>query len=188
MKTIEIKNRFTDEVIFSYKCENNTIKITVEKAVKDNANLHNASLEGASLEGARLEGASLDGASLEWANLKSARLEGANLEWANLKWANLACANLKSANLDGARLYSANLVGARLYGAKMSIYCKWSVTNINFETIKIGCKEKSISEWDEFFASNEEFETKRGTKEFIQIQANYEAMKAYINFINANQL
>ena len=55
MKTIEIKNRFTNEVIFSHECENNTIKITVEKAVEMRANLFGARLVGANLFGASLE-------------------------------------------------------------------------------------------------------------------------------------
>ena len=173
METIEIKNRFTNEVIFSHSCENNTIKITAEKAVEVRVNL-----EDANLYGARLEGASLDGASLIGANLYGASLDGASLDGASLD----------GANLEGARLVGASLDGARLVGVKMPIFCKWSVSHINFETIKIGCKQKTISEWDLFFASDEEFETKRWTTEFIQIQANYEAMKAYVNFINSNQL
>ena len=59
MKTIEIKNRFTNEVIFTHECENNTIKITVEKAVELGANLEYAWLMYASLEGANLEGAKM---------------------------------------------------------------------------------------------------------------------------------
>jgi hypothetical protein len=47
MKLIEIKNRYTGEVIFSHECENNTMKITVELAVKSNANLRNANLRNA---------------------------------------------------------------------------------------------------------------------------------------------
>ena len=193
MKTIEIKNRFTNEVIFSHSCENNTIKITAEKAVEVRVNLEDANLDGASLErarlvGARLDGARLDGASLEGANLEDANLVGARLVGANLEDANLDGASLVGARLVGARLDGASLEGANLEGAKMPIFCKWSVSQINFDTIKIGCIQKTISEWDLFFASKKEFETKRGTKEFIQIQANYEAMKAYVNFINANKL
>ena len=53
MKKIEIKNRFTNRVIFTYECENNTMKITVEQAVKNGASLNGASLDGASLDGAK---------------------------------------------------------------------------------------------------------------------------------------
>ena len=45
MNKIQIKNRFTDEVIFEYKCKNNTIKKTVEEAVKRSINLSYANLK-----------------------------------------------------------------------------------------------------------------------------------------------
>ena len=48
---IEIKSRFTNEseLLFAHDCENNTIKITVEAAVKGGAFLDGASLGGAFL-------------------------------------------------------------------------------------------------------------------------------------------
>lgn len=54
MEKIQIKNKFTDEVIFEYKCENNTIKKTVEEAVKRGIQLGHADLKGANLRGADL--------------------------------------------------------------------------------------------------------------------------------------
>ena len=97
---IEIKSRYTGNVLFEYEKENNTIKETLEKAIKEGANLKGANLEEANLEGAYLEGANLEGA-----NLEGAYLEEANLEGANLKGANLYGADLKGANLKGAYLY-----------------------------------------------------------------------------------
>jgi hypothetical protein len=41
-----------------------------------------------------------------------------------------------------------------------------------------------LSNWDNFFYSDEEFETKRGTDEFKRIQACYEATKAYKLFLD----
>ena len=46
---IEIKNRWTGSILFEYEKENNTIKDTVEKAVRKGANLREADLEGAYL-------------------------------------------------------------------------------------------------------------------------------------------
>ena len=56
---IEIKNRWTGDVLFEYEKENNTVKDTLIEAVKERANLEGADLEGANLEGANLEGAYL---------------------------------------------------------------------------------------------------------------------------------
>ena len=113
MKTkIEIKSIW-GEVLFSFEKENNTIKDTVEEAVRQGASLDGANLNGASLYGASLYGASLDGASLDGANLNGASLNGANLYGANLNGASLNGASLYRASLNGANLNRASLYGAK---------------------------------------------------------------------------
>jgi hypothetical protein len=170
MIKIEIKNRFTGSIIFTYEKENATIKEAVLKALKEGANLYGANLRGA--------------------NLRGANLYGANLYGANLRGANLYGADLRGANLRGADLYGANLYGANLYGAKnkeqafMPMFCKWSHAIIG-NKIKIGCKEKTIEEWDLFFASDETYETERNTEDFKQIQAIYLAYKAYLTHLKS---
>lgn len=132
--------------------------------------------EKASLLGANLEGADLRKANLSGAYLREADLFGANLEGANLEGADLSRANLKGANLKGANLKD----------AIMPLFCKYYVSQIDFTNIKIGCKTKTIAEWDEWFAGDEIYDTPRGTEAFKLIQANYEAAKAYLNFINTH--
>ncbi|PUZ25051.1 hypothetical protein DCC81_12115 [Chitinophaga parva] len=95
---IEIKSIW-GSVLFSYEKEDNTVKDTVEEAVKQGA-----SLDGASLYGASLDGASLDGASLDGASLRNAFLDGASLRNASLRNASLDGASLDGASLDGASL------------------------------------------------------------------------------------
>ena len=56
---IQIKSRFTGDVLFEYEKENNTIKDTVVEAIKNGANLGDADLGGAYLGGADLGGANL---------------------------------------------------------------------------------------------------------------------------------
>ena len=133
METIQIKS-LSGSVIFEHTAENNSIKITVEEAVKKNVNLaladlgyadlDGANLRGANLANANLRGANLANANLRGANLLGADLEGANLEdadisWADLTGANLEDANLKDANLKGAILEGANLKGANIDGANL---------------------------------------------------------------------
>ena len=103
---IEIKSIFGN-VLFEFSKENNTIKDTVEEAVRrgislDGASLVGASLDGASLVGASLNRASLDGASLVGASLNRASLVGASLVGASLVGASLVGASLNRASLDGA--------------------------------------------------------------------------------------
>ena len=115
---IEIKNRWTGNILFEYLSENNTIKKTVSEAIKSGANLREANLCGADLREANLRGANLCGADLRGANLCGADLREANLRGADLCEADLREANLCEANLCEANLREANLRGAK--GAYMA--------------------------------------------------------------------
>ena len=99
MNEIQIKNRRTDEVIFKYKCENNTIKNTVEEAVKRGVNLSYANLKGADLSEANLVNIELEDADLSFANLTHANLSNANLKKANLEHVIACYTNFEKANL-----------------------------------------------------------------------------------------
>lgn len=113
-----------------------------------------------------------------------ANLTGANLIRANLRGADLTEADLREANLREANLRGADLRGANLTGViKIPMYCKWS-HGITENMIHIGCEKRSIEDWDKFFASDEVIETPRNTPEFTQIQAIYNAYKAYLEIIN----
>jgi hypothetical protein len=56
--------------------------------------------------------------------------------------------------------------------------CAWRVT-CEGDKIHIGCKTKTIPEWDAWFAGDEVFGTPRNTEAFKLIRANYEAVKAF---------
>ena len=155
MKTkLQIKSIF-GSLLFEYECEENSIKKTLEKAIKENADLSSADLR--------------------YANLRSADLSSANIRSADLRSANLRYADLHSANLR----YAENKEEAYI-----PQFCKWT-HSIKGDKIQIGCKEKTIKEWQDFFSSKEEYSTKRGTVEFKQIQAIFESYKAYLNHLNS---
>ena len=111
---IDIKCRFSGSVLFSHECEGNTIKLTLEMAVKDRADLRRASLSDADLSYADLSYADLSYADLSDADLSYANLSYANLSYANLSYADLSYADLSYANLSYANLYGANLRGAKI--------------------------------------------------------------------------
>ena len=96
---IQITNWINDGVIFEYETENNTIKDTLEMAVKQGVNLQYANLKDADLHHTNLEGANLKGANLSIADLSFANLKGANLTDANLTFINLIGANLKNISI-----------------------------------------------------------------------------------------
>ena len=91
---LEIKNRFTGNVIFT------STKTTWKEAVEE----------------ADLSGANLSEANLSRANLSRVNLYGTNLYGVDLSGANLSEANLSEANLYGANLYGAELMNAKFYG------------------------------------------------------------------------
>ena len=79
---IQIKNRYTEKVI--YECKAKNIKEAVEKAVKEKVSLFGADLRGANLWEANLRRANLRRANLIGANLIEADLRGANLSRADM--------------------------------------------------------------------------------------------------------
>jgi uncharacterized protein YjbI with pentapeptide repeats len=147
---IEIKN--TDGIIiFSHECEENTIKKTLELAVRDGETLYKADLIGAYLSGAKLSEANLVGANLIRANLSDADLReaclaGANLSGADLRRVNFSEANLSEANLSGADL--SGIIGnmKQLWSMQLE---RWPVTWTK-ELLQIGCKLYSLEEWRNF--------------------------------------
>ena len=108
MNKIEIKSIYGD-VLFSYECEDNTIKTTLINAIKSGADLSGADLSGADLFGADLSRADLSGANLSRAYLSGANLSGADLSGADLSGAYLSGADLSGADLSGAYLSGADL-------------------------------------------------------------------------------
>jgi hypothetical protein len=85
---MEIKNRFTGNVIFAGEFD--SMKALVLAAFTSGANLRGADLYGANLRGADLRGADLYGADLGDADLYGADLYGANLRGADLRGAKKA--------------------------------------------------------------------------------------------------
>jgi len=134
MNTITIKHRYKGVDIYIHTQEENNVKVTFEKAVKEGVdlsfvdmegvnlvgvNLAGANLRGANFKGANLRAANFKGANLRAVNLRAAILEGANLRAANLRAANLEAVNLKSANLKSANFRGTNLEGANFKGANL---------------------------------------------------------------------
>ena len=185
---IEIKSVF-GKVLFALEKENNTIKDTLEEAIKNNANLEYANLCNADLRNVNLINVNLEYANLCNADLRNADLRNANLYNANLRNANLYNANLINVNLENANLEDANLRNANLEYAKnkenaiLPIFCKWRY-GIKGDLIMIGCKQKTIEEWDIWFNSNEEYSTRRNTDDFKQIEAVYNSLKSYYLTLN----
>ena len=116
---IEIKS-VVGSTLFSHEALDNTISITLEKAVASGINLAGANLAGADLRGANLRGANLASADLRDANLGGSNLRFADLVDANLARSELWSANLVKANLAGANLANSWLASALLLWTKLA--------------------------------------------------------------------
>ena len=111
---------------------------------------------------------------LKYVNLSSAKLSSANLSSADLRYANLSNADLSDVDLSGSDTTN----------TKLPIYSKWDFS-IENDSLNIGCKTKTFSEWKKWFEeSEEEFSTERNTEDFKRIQAMFYAYEAYYNFLN----
>ena len=137
---IEIKNRFNGSVLFSHDCEENSLKITLEMAIKASADLRCANLRSADLRSANLRSANLSSADLRYANLSSADLRSANLSYANLSYADLRYANLSSADLLGEKIKQLPL---QFYGLV------WDVL-VTDGFMTIGCQRHTHEQWQNF--------------------------------------
>ena len=58
----------------------------------------------------------------------------------------------------------------------------------NILHVKIGCKEKTIENWVEWFEGNEVFETQRDTLEFNRIKGMFFAFKSYTDIVGIENL
>ena len=128
MIKIKIKSIFGD-LLFEYESEENTIKKTLEEALKCSADLRSADLSFANLSSA---------------NLRSADLRSANLRFADLSSANLSFANLRSANLSSAetdkRYIQISCIGSN---KRMTTYC------FEDDFIWCGCFKGSLQEFED---------------------------------------
>ncbi len=104
---VQITNRFTDEIIFEFYCENNSLKKTLEEAVRQGVKIMYADFSHQDLRDANLEGAYL------YANMMGTNLAGANLKNAHL------CADLSGANLDSTNMVDCSFTGCNLSKARL---------------------------------------------------------------------
>ncbi|RYL32300.1 pentapeptide repeat-containing protein [Acinetobacter baumannii] len=120
----EIKNRWTEEVLFT--CD-----------VPDG------------MESGMIARHALESAIAEDANLRGADLRGADLRGANLRGADLRGADLRDANLRGADLFGADLFDAK--ASPLIVYgLRWDVIINGLGKMRIGCQEHSVEDWKSF--------------------------------------
>lgn len=173
---IEIKNRYTKEVIFSHECKNNTVKKTVLEAIRQNCNLRESDLSGSDLSTCDLSGSNLSESDLSGSDLTLCDLSGSNLSrcnlrgsdlsesdlsesdlsWSNLRESDLSWSDLSWSDLSGSNLRGSDLRGSNLIGSNGN--CKeiktvqtdiWHVC-MTANVMQIGCEQHTLIEWKNF--------------------------------------
>ena len=112
---IEIKNRWNGSVIFSHECEDNTIELTLLKAIAEYSDLRDSDLSGSDLSGSDLSGSDLRGS-----NLRDSDLRGSNLRGSDLRDSDLSGSDLSGSDLSGSDLSGSDLSGSDLRGSDLT--------------------------------------------------------------------
>jgi len=181
---IKIKHRYTNEVIYS--CEAKTIREAVQKAVKENVSLSNSNLRNSDFRNSDLRNSILRDSDLshsDFTNSDFTHSDLRNSDFTNSDFTNSIFRNsiLTNSNFTNSIFSNSENLDKT---TKLPIYCRWSHGITNGNLIHIGCEKRKIKDWDKFFNSDEKLLTERGTEQFKQIQAVYEAYKSYLTFLN----
>ena len=145
---IEIKCRFAQKVLFEHDCKDNTIKKTVEEAVKCRSDLSWSNLRGSDLSGSDLSGSDLSGSDLCGSDLSRSDLRGSDLSGSDLRWSNLRESDLSWSDLSGSDLRWSDLRGSDLSGSNL----KWS--NLRESDLRESDLSGSNLRWSNLSGSN----------------------------------
>jgi uncharacterized protein YjbI with pentapeptide repeats len=122
---ISIISKVFNSVLFEHEAENNSMKLTLESAVKADADLFFASLQGENLVDADLSGGDFYNVNFAYANLVGANFQNSKIVdaafyGANLCGANFSGADIKGFDFTGSNLHGANFISATLDGELLS--------------------------------------------------------------------
>jgi len=110
---IQIKEWITREILFEYEKENNTIKDTLEEAVKRGVKLWRANLVATDLMGANLQKANLRGANFRGANMEGVDFSGADLRDVIFWGTHLERTDFSGTNVQGMVFRQIDLASAK---------------------------------------------------------------------------
>jgi len=147
-------NDVAGNTLYSHTCEDNTIKITLEKAVKEEVDLTGIKLSEVNLtclylRGAKFKDADLWGCNLSGSDLRDADLRNTNLCNAKMNACLLLNADLSNslatnislngANFEGANLKNIGLCMATLSNCKKLHYATCSFSGLGEEESRLNC-------------------------------------------------
>jgi len=90
-------------LLFVHESENNTIKETVEKAIKEKCDLSYSDLRGSNLSYSNLRDSNLRDSDLRDSDLRGSNLRDSDLRGSNLSYSDLRGSNLRDSDLRGSK-------------------------------------------------------------------------------------
>ena len=144
-------------------------------------------LSNKDLQDCRLRDCNLNDINLSGSTFRGSDLSFSRACRSNFRNADLSKSKLVHCDFTGSDFTGVTLNGSDTAGANLPIYCKWDFS-IKGNMIFIGCQQRTMEEWDNFFSPEckEVIKTPRDSEEFKRIRAMYEAHKAYIKIMGGN--
>jgi hypothetical protein len=143
---------------------------------------------GGDFRGGNFLGGNFLGGDFLGGNFLGGNFLGGDFRGGNFLGGNFLGGDFLGGNFRGGDFRGGNFRGGNFRGGVMMPTCKWVFGVTAGGKIKIGCEEKTIEEWDAWFAGSETFSTPRNTVAFQKIQASYEATKAYLKIVKPFEL
>jgi len=179
MNKIEIKNRWTNEIIFDHESENNTTKTTLYEAISSGISLQDADLCGVDLCGINLRGADLRNANLRGTDLRGTSFYGTNLCGASLRGASFYNDDFCGADLSNS--YKEIIIDRIAVFSGIYKYVAISIIDKNGQKwVKLGCFMRTLEDWEkDFWNNNSEFLDDNSLKSNLRVLA-YETCKKWL--------
>jgi uncharacterized protein YjbI with pentapeptide repeats len=112
MSKISIKFAHTDSVLFSYECEDNDIRKTLDAAIAQGAELSGARFDGCDLSNMDLSHGWLAGAQFKDCDLSNTKFDHAYMEGALFENSNLDQASFNNVYIKDAMIYQYDLINS----------------------------------------------------------------------------
>ena len=115
---------------------------------------------------------------------RGADLQGADLQGADLQGAYLQGAYLQGADLQGADLQGEKIKQAAVFTGLYTYIVIPYITETDERRIKMGCYDRSLSEWEsDFWNNNNEFPNDGSIKSNLRLMA-FETAKKWLEIVN----
>jgi len=141
---------------------------------------------GGNFLGGNFFGGDFSGGDFRGGDFRSGNFRSGNFLGGNFLGGDFLGGNFLGGNFLGGNFFGGDFSGGDFRGGLMMPSCKWVYGITPKGKIKIGCKEKTVKEWDIWFKSSETYSTERNTVAFKKIKACYKIAKIYLQELSVD--